>query len=334
MKPSLRPLSALLLTAALVLSAAAPAFALPAAGELEETAAYVRAAVPDPQSASTGGEWAVIGLARSGTAVPEEWYAAYLDNLTELAVRQQGVLSTRKYTEYARAVLALTALGEDPRDVGGYDLLSPLFDAQQVVRQGVNGAAYALIALDSRSYEAPDGLRETYLAYLLAAQLPDGGWALAGETSDPDITAQVLQALAPYPGLAGEAVERGLGALESMLDQGRFTTLESYAQALIALCTLGEEPWPALLDGFASYRLSDGSYRHLPGGSADQMATEQALCALCALARYEAGEPSLYAMEPLPAQSQEESAACSPAPLLCALLALVPACVLGLPAGT
>ena len=44
---------------------------------LADTAQYVCAAVPEPQVGSIGGEWAVLGLARSGYAVPEGDYQSY-----------------------------------------------------------------------------------------------------------------------------------------------------------------------------------------------------------------------------------------------------------------
>ena len=34
---------------------------------------------------------------------------------------KNGVLSERKYTEYARVSLALAAIGQNPKDVNGYD---------------------------------------------------------------------------------------------------------------------------------------------------------------------------------------------------------------------
>ena len=331
MKRSMSMFLAFLLLAA---STVLPAWALEPKQALDQTAQYVQTTVADPQVASVGGEWAVIGLARSGLEVPQSWYDTYYTNLTSFTIKQQGVLSTRKYTEYARVVLALTALGKDPRTVAGYDLLAPLEDVEATVRQGVNGAIYALIALDSGNYAVSEGVREQYLAYLMAAQLPDGGWALAGERSDPDITAQALQALAPYSSQAGEAIDRGLAALDAMLEQGSFTTLESYAQAIIALCTLQRQPSDRLLEGFFSYRLSNGGFRHLPDGSVDGMATEQGLCALAALVRYEGGEPALYQMDAPQANAQSGPDGV-PALLLCALLALLPSCTLGLglPAG-
>ena len=60
------------------------------------------------------------------------------------------MLSERKYTEYSRVILALSALECDARSAAGYDLTLPLGDYDKVSAQGVNGVIYALLALDSR----------------------------------------------------------------------------------------------------------------------------------------------------------------------------------------
>ena len=70
----------------------------------------------------------MFGLARSGVKVPANYYETYYKNVTAAVTEAGGRLSETKYTEYSRLVLALTAIGRDPRDVGGYDLLMPLAD--------------------------------------------------------------------------------------------------------------------------------------------------------------------------------------------------------------
>ena len=296
MKRMVHLLTALALCAALAAGAALPALAAGGAGALDRAEAWVSAAVPSPQVASAGGEWAVIGLARGGKLTQGQ-REAYLAALADTLEETQGVLSQRKYSEYARVVLALTALGEDPRDVGGYDLIAPLLDTEMVEWQGINGPIFALLALDSGSYPAGEA-RERYLRDILDAQGAEGGWSLAGG-ADPDVTAQALQALAPYETTAPEAaraIERGLACLEGLWEEGAFVTSESCAQAVIAWAAL-ERPVPGeLVEELLSYQLADGSFAHLPGGKRDQMAGEQALCALNALARQERGLFPFYDM--------------------------------------
>ena len=102
----------------------------------------------------------------------------------------------------------MTAIGRDPANVGGYNLLTPLGDYDATVWQGLNGPIWALIALDCGNYAVPQNpaaktqaSREMYLQAILDAQLADGGWALAGKTataSDVDMTGMALQALSNY----------------------------------------------------------------------------------------------------------------------------------------
>lgn len=300
MKRTIRLFAVLALTAAITLGTALPALGAQTADTdraLSRTAAYVTAAVPSPQVSSIGGEWAVLGLARCGR-ITQSQRAAYLTALEHALEETQGVLSQRKYSEYARVVLALTALGENPRSMGGYDLITPLLDTEMVEWQGINGPIFALLALNSGNYAGTEA-KEYYLQAILRAQGTDGGWSLAGSKGDPDVTAQALQALAPYEAAnpeAARAIQRGLGCLGALFQNGFFVTSESCSQALIAYAALDRTAPQTLVEELLSYQQSDGSFTHLPGGKSDLMASEQALCALTALARQERNLFPLYDM--------------------------------------
>ena len=286
---------------------------------LEQTAAYLRKSTPEPTFGSLTGDWTVFGLARSDIRIRETYYDTYYKNVAAAVTEKDGKLSETKYTEYSRLVLALTAIGRDPRDVGGYDLLLPLADFDRTTAQGVNGAIFALLALDSGSYEIPENpdaavqaTREGYVADILSRQNEDGGWSLAGGASDVDLTAMALQALAKYRGGAAVsgAVERGLAWLEwAQEPNGAYLSWdeensESVCQVIVALTELGisldderfvknGQTLPQVLERFAC---EDGSYRHSLNGGGDEMATEQALYALAAIHRAETGETTLYDM--------------------------------------
>ena len=263
-----------------------------------------------------GSEWLVIALARSGRDVPDSYY----DSVVKAVQSAKGQLSEKKSTEYARTILALTAIGKDPTDVGGYDLLAGLADMDDVTYQGINGAIFALLALDSGKYDVPAAAeggtqttRDGLVAYILAQQLSDGGWALSGTSADPDVTAMALQALAPYrtgDETVDAAVDKGVQLLSDMqLSDGGYSSWgtlnsESCAQVLIALAALGIDPVSdsrfvknglTVLDALLAYAVS-GGFRHTVDGEADAIATEQALCALTAYARLLDGKTALYDM--------------------------------------
>lgn len=286
---------------------------------VSDMADYICSSVPNPQLGSVGGEWAVIGLARSGADIPEEYYEKYYQSVEQSVRECGGVLHEKKYTEYSRVILALTAVGKNPTEVAGYNLLAPLGDYENTIWQGVNGSIWALIALDSGHYEIPQNpnaktqaTRERYLNHILENQTPDGGWTLSGDAADPDVTAMALQALAKYQDReeVKTATEKALSLMsESQEEDGGFSSREaenseSCAQMIVALCELGiplDDPrfvknGSSVLDGLLSYYDNAKGFRHTKDGSTNQMATEQCLYALAAVKRFNEGKNSLYDM--------------------------------------
>ena len=186
-----------ILTLAILLTLTVPALAASSVqNEVQGSAAYMVPAVKAPEVGSIGGEWAIIGLARSGYSVPADYYDEYYTRVEKYVKNCSGVLHERKYTEYSRVVLALTAIGRDPSKVAGYNLLMPLGDFEKTIWQGLNGPIWALIALDSGNYDIPknpaaktQATRQLYIDEIIKNQMKDGGWSLTGTgDSDVDIT--------------------------------------------------------------------------------------------------------------------------------------------------
>jgi len=128
---------AFLLVLALALGLAPAALATVSSSTLSSavtgTAKYVYTTTPSPQVGSVGGEWAVLGLARSGYSVPEKYYQDYYARVEQYVKDCKGVLHDKKYTEYSRVIVALSSLGLDARSVGGYDLTKPLGDYDKTI---------------------------------------------------------------------------------------------------------------------------------------------------------------------------------------------------------
>lgn len=281
-----------------------------------------------PGVGSIGGEWMVIGLARSGRAVPDGYYANAEAYVRESA-DENGRLHRAKSTENSRMILALTAIGADVTNVGGVNLLNGLSDFNFLSKQGNNGPIWALIALDSGDYELPAGanyIREMLVQAVLNMQLEDGGWAFAGTQADSDMTGMALQSLARYYVREGEtqtfavdvnpALDAALDRLSQMqFDDGSFGTFdgngnivptsESISQVVTALCALGIDPnaderfiknGRSAIDALLDYYVEGGGFKHLLDNDRDGMATEQAYYALTAYARLLAGKTRLYDM--------------------------------------
>lgn len=269
-----------------------------------------------PSVGSIGGEWMALGLARSGRTVPEGYYDAVVKYVKD-NIDSNGRLDKNKATENARIILALTAIGKDVTNVDGHDLLAGLNEMSYLSKQGINGAIFTLIALDSHSYTpAGDVTRDKLVQVILDAQISsDGGWSLDGKNADVDMTAMAIQALAAYyksNSSAKKAVDKGLSWLSSVQqNDGGFTSWgaansESCAQVIVALTALGINPAKdsrfikngvSVLDALCSFAVNGGGFKHLATEtSANGMATEQGFYALVAYYRLLNGQTSLYDM--------------------------------------
>lgn len=276
--------------------------------------------VPNPTHASAGGEWTVMGLARSGK-ITNDYKNKYKSNLKEILDDSNGVLSEKKYTDYSRTVIALTSIGENPYNFHGYDLISPLAEFDHVAKQGINGLTYALIALEcgdysvspKSGYDGKKGNIDNYKNALVSAALSSGGWTLFGKKADIDMTAIAIQALAPFyknDSKVQKAVDEGLQVLSNkQKSDGDFESMgsencESCAQVLTAISSLGinvkdkrfVKKSNTVLDGLMKY-YSDDAFKHTEKGKVNQMATDQAFYALVAYRNSLADEPTLFNMK-------------------------------------
>ncbi|MEK5333620.1 S-layer homology domain-containing protein [Lysinibacillus sp. FSL W8-0992] len=264
---------------------------------------------PNP---SFGDEWFVIALARGEYNVPKGYFEKYYENVEKHVKTVKGELHNRKYTEYSRLIIALTAIGKDPTNVGGYNLVEKLSDFDKVVWQGPNGAFFALIALDTWSFElskTATTTREKLIQHILSKQLPDGGWDLSGVKADPDMTAMAIQALSTYKDRSDVkvSINKALDTLKNLQGaNGSYqswgtTNLESVAQVITALASLNIDPnkdqrFNKLFTSFFTfYNAQDGGFKHvLTESVANGMATEQASYTLAAYNRLLLSKTKLY----------------------------------------
>ena len=289
--------------------------------EIYKTTGDFMATLGTPTVNSTGGEWMVIGLARSGRTVP----AGYYDNVVEYVKAKADAnerLHPAKVTDNARVILALTSIGKDVTNVAGHNLLKGLDNMAYVQTQGINGPIFTLIALDSHNYPTMgDVTREKLIGVILDAQLTDGGWDLSADKADPDMTAMAIQALAPYyktNETVKAAVDKALEALSALQRSdggfGSWGTInsESCAQVIVALTALGIDPTAdsrfvknglTVLDALAGFYVTGGGFRHTAGGERNGMATEQGYYALAAYYRFVNAQTRLYDMNDVTIQT-------------------------------
>lgn len=271
-------------------------------------------AAESPAHDSIYGEWSVINAARSGVSVPQDWFDEYYKNLCAALEEAGGELSATKNTEYSRAIIALSAIGKDPANAAGYNLFSHYMTMDEITKQGISGAIFALIALDCKGYPLPEKsevTREAIVNYILELEHEGGGWAIIGDSADVDVTAQALQALAPYTSdeRVSAAAERAVALLSlRQNDDGGFyawqgINSQTTAQVIIALTALGINPRTderfIKRDGWTGsflmkYYLGDGSFCHTLGSESDAMATDQCLQALISVDLLDNGKGAFY----------------------------------------
>lgn len=287
---------------------------------INNTGILIHKNTPDPNVGTFSGEWSILCLARGGIKIPQSYYDKYYSNVVKTLKECDGVLHNMKYTEYSRVILGLTSIGKDPRNVGGYNLLEKLADFNKVIKQGINGPIFALIAFDTNNYEIPivDGVkvqtsREKLIDYILSKEIDGGGWALSGKVPDPDITAMALQSLAPYKNeeKVKPYINRAIKVLSKLQnDKGGYsswgtTNSESVDQVIVALCALGIDPgkderfikgdcW--LISNLMRFYVKGGGFKHVENMEIDAMATDQGMYALVAYQRFLEGKNRLYDM--------------------------------------
>lgn len=295
-----------------------------------DTKKYIQKNVPAPVVASDRGEWAVLGLARAGVELSDAYIQAYYGKVVAYVkanIGSDGILrkpddkNTPVITDNERIILALTAIGKDPANVGGKNLLAALQnkDIMQVTNTSdtdINGLVFGLLALNSGNYT-----QDSYwlVQAILTQQNEDGSWSSSADTKpvgDVDMTAMALQALAPYYNEGGDttvnaAVDKALQWLSAKYKNTGYTSAESCAQVVVALSALqlnanSDSSFVKTVDGAPTsvlgdllrYYLGEGQgFKHAASGmTADQKATEQALYAMAAYERYCRRTKALYDM--------------------------------------
>lgn len=251
---------------------------------------------------SESSDWAAIGAVRFGLEEDTaEYLAEWAKNMGEKDI------DNAKTTEISRAALTALCIGADPTDVSGADLIESIYMRPQGVidAQGLNGWVWALIAIDSYDWKAPEHpstTRQDMIRNIIAAQNEDGGFSIErGGSSDPDLTAMAVQALSPYrySGEAEEVLDKAIGYLAE--EQAGADSCETAAQTICALCCMGIDPdkderFSELTKTLISFANDDGGFAHQRGGDSSEMASAQALIALCSLSRLQNGERSVYDM--------------------------------------
>ncbi|MBI1961732.1 MAG: terpene cyclase/mutase family protein, partial [Parcubacteria group bacterium] len=201
-----------------------------------QTGAYLAALSPQT-------DWSVMARSATGQAVADASFLRELDGTSA--------------NDYATYILAITALGRDPRSFGNENLV---YGLRQKASNGQIGDAsmvsddiFGLLALRAAGVPSNDSLVTQTVNYLKTSQLADGGWDWsAGATeSSIDYTAMGIMALvAAGVAPSDDAVMAASDYLvNAQNDDGGFGILPgepsntaSTAWVLSALHAMGDDP--------------------------------------------------------------------------------------------
>lgn len=244
---------------------------------------WLNTALPE-QAGLSAPDWYTIALAGRG-GYDFSAYSAALQSYIALTEISSGTTRERMALALCACEPAAPAVCGELLDssAGTLGIMSWIF-ALHLLNNGIPSAQYT-----NRE------IAET----LLSQQAPDGGWSLAGDRGDPDVTAMTIQALAPYreTDAVGAAIGHALNYLADVqLPSGAYMSFgtenpESTAQVWAALSAMGIDALcderfikdgHSLLDGILQFRIGEGQYAHTYGGEANDMAAVQVYLALTA----------------------------------------------------
>ncbi len=259
--------------------------------------------------AGAGSEWYIIALSNHG----DYDFSNYNNALNNYLLKNEvGSASSR--LKYALTYIAIgdksnpyinKALGNS---IGEQGIMSLVFGLH-LLNNGCKCDAYSVNGL---------------IDELLSLQLADGGFSVAGENGDVDVTAMTVQALAVhyYNPAVKSVIDDALDFLSArQLENGGYsaygvTNPESSAQVIIALSALGidvcnDERFikngKSVFDGMSSFLLSDGSFCHKEGGASNATATAQVFSASIAYENFINSKSLFYIFNEIKNVTEEKS---------------------------
>ena len=289
---------------------------LPVSADGGETARDLIAGIEEYKGATTRQTWLDKELTAS-VGGDAEWYATALIksdptlDYTRFEAALRKKLAEGKITSPVtrmNCALVLACLGSSP------SLVQETLDAS-IGQAGIMSWIYGLHLINA-GYTAAEYSAEDVVATIFGMRKSDGGWAVMGDSSDVDVTAMTLQALAPNRGVQGvdDAIAGALALLiERQLPSGGFRSsgaenANSSAMVILALACLGtsadEAGFPGgsarMFDGLMQFALPSGGFCWKIGEDVNEIATYQVYLALSAHEAAENGRGSVFVPDVAP----------------------------------
>ncbi|UTB71230.1 hypothetical protein A4W71_09425 [Latilactobacillus curvatus] len=278
----------------------------------------ISAAIDHITSTNGSGPWQALAFKQSGISMTDAQRQSFIKTIGN-DVDQMAAEGRYSATDAERSVIGLTALGEDPTNFHGVNLIQKTIEASTAKYVGINGQIYGIIALSTKDYgEEANKTITTLIQAVLQKQNVDKGWALFGTDSDVDITGMAMTALGMHRDVTGvqPALDKAVSMLKDKAFQkatggffipSSFSKVEnsnSISQAVMGLMAAGVDPAKAFvgdngvnpISRLLAYQRTDGEFRwqfdNVSGALA--MATEQATYALDQYEFFLNGKGSIY----------------------------------------
>lgn len=277
---------------------------------------------------------AVTVLARSNYAVNKNFYTTYYNAVVKTVADSKGVL-TVSAGSLSKTIIALNAIGKDPKNVAGYNLIAILGDKLienfEKDNIGISNAIYTLMALEGANQDFPTDAKYEVISkkvlvdYLVSTQFANGGfsWSPGMEAGvSTDMTAMALIGLANFDQdpQVKTAIRKGLDYMAADLtDQAGYApfggnSADSQAQVILALTENGLNPkttrdfiknghW-AISNLLLNYDATNGYFKLTPDAkSANNFTTSSGVMGLAAYDRYATDAATYYDTEHASASS-------------------------------
>lgn len=318
-------LAAVVGAGSLAMTAQAAPAELPA--QTAKTAAFVKASdwvLKD--------DWAIFALGRNQEEGCEKLYEDYYQGVLALLADPAKLIPS----DYIRLSLSLTAIGIDPRNVEGNDLLEKIdqADREKYFQMSTGSLAYALALMERYPDSFSGTLKEDTIQKILDAQQADGSfdYTVGGGYPDPDSTAQAMQGLMLLGDTYASEIQAAVDWLKAQMNEDGAilnwgaANPSSTAQVLIAFAQKGEVPAndqeKTLYDGIMTFALDNGSFLDTNWQTGEleynEYTTGQCFQALVAYSRMVNGQSALFdlsdaavAPRPKPEDEKPESGSSS-----------------------
>jgi hypothetical protein len=174
--------------------------------------------------------------------------------------------------DFARMILVISAIGEDPTNFGDVNylvMLKSYYNGEQFGDpDSVEDDAFAILALVScgDKNQRTDAMITNAIGYIKARQNGDGGWSSFGVDSDARTTSLVIQAfIAAGEDKNSETIKKALDYLKTAQDEdGGYSNVITTSYAIQAFIAAGEElsNYSKTIDYLLSLQQPDGSFNY------------------------------------------------------------------------